>query len=247
MSYSQPPKRTALPREMLKWLQSLHLSFSPKNVRRDFSNGYLIAEIFSWYYPEAFSMHSYDNGTSLVAKQNNWAQTERVLVKQHVSLRKEAIEGTIHCKPGAAESLLQEIHTLLTNRSIKTVQEVAPDFTDQRYQEQLPMVARATASRAIKNNLCLSEEMAEPNITTNQQKIQAIIQRHIRHRREERMQDPKRFNARLTLGEQAARLPPVATRGDPDLPTKASHTASKPLACSCYRLGCALPPQNFPE
>ncbi|KAK1803818.1 hypothetical protein P4O66_003771 [Electrophorus voltai] len=34
-------------------------------------------EIFSWYYPEAFSMHSYDNGTSLVAKQNNWAQTER--------------------------------------------------------------------------------------------------------------------------------------------------------------------------
>ncbi|XP_076877228.1 spermatogenesis-associated protein 4 [Brachyhypopomus gauderio] len=225
MAYSQPPKSTGLPREIWKWLQSLDLSFSPKNMRRDFSNGYLVAEIFSWYYPEAFTMHSYENGTSLATKQSNWSQTEKILGKQHLSLRKDFIDGTIHCKPGAAEALIQEIYTLLTNRRIRVVQQVAPEFTDQCYQEQLPMVARATASKAIKNNLRLSEELAEPNITTNQQKIQEILHRHLQQRREERTQDPKRFNVRVTLGEQAVRLPPAAAHGDPDLPTKDRHAA----------------------
>lgn len=45
---------------------------------RDFSNGYLVAEIFSWYFPRDFHMHSYDNGVSLAVKQSNWSQIERV-------------------------------------------------------------------------------------------------------------------------------------------------------------------------
>ncbi|XP_026803251.3 spermatogenesis-associated protein 4 [Pangasianodon hypophthalmus] len=211
MDYSPPKKRSGLPREVWKWLQSLELSISPKNIRRDFSNGYLVAEVFSWYFPEDFSLHSYDNGASLGTKQSNWTQIEKVLVKRRVSLMKESINGTIHCKPGAAEALVQEIYTLLTNRRIQSVQEEALDFTDQRYQEQLPMVARATASKAIKNNLRLSEELAEPNISTTQRKIQNIIHRHVELRREERSQNPQRFNVKPTLGEQAVRLPPSHT------------------------------------
>uniref|UniRef100_A0A672N1Q2 Spermatogenesis-associated protein 4-like n=1 Tax=Sinocyclocheilus grahami TaxID=75366 RepID=A0A672N1Q2_SINGR len=164
----------------------LDLSFFPKNVHRDFSNGYIVAEIFSWYFPRDFQMHSYDNGASLAAKLSNWSQIER----QNISLLKDVIDGTVHCKPGAAELLVQEIYTILTNRRIQTIQRVEQDFTDKAYQDQLPMVARATASVAIKSILSLSDVIAEPNIITNQRKVLAIIHRHIEQRKEERTQDP---------------------------------------------------------
>ncbi|XP_042626116.1 spermatogenesis-associated protein 4-like [Cyprinus carpio] len=226
MAYTQSPKKSGLPREVLKWLQSLELSFFPKNVRRDFSNGYIVAEIFSWYFPRDFHMHSYDNGASLAAKQSNWSQIERFFVKQNISLLKEVIDGTIHCKPGAAELLVQEIYTILTNRRIQTIQRVEQDFTDKAYQDQLPMVARATASVAIKSNLSLSEVIAEPNIIANQHKVLAIIHRHIEQRKEERIQDPKRFNVKATLGEQAVRLPPLlAHQSEPNLQMNTSQAA----------------------
>lgn len=73
---------------------------------------------------------------------------------------------------------------------IQTIQRVEQGFTDKAYQDQLPMVARATASVAIKSNLSLSEVIAEPNIIANQHKVLVIIHRHIEQRKEERKQDP---------------------------------------------------------
>ncbi|XP_062855950.1 spermatogenesis-associated protein 4 [Trichomycterus rosablanca] len=213
MAYSHPEKRSGLPRQLWKWLQSLELSFSPKNIRRDFANGYVVAEIFSCYYPEDFSLHSYENGASLATKQGNWSQIEKVMLKRSLSLDKEAINGTMHCKPGAAEALVLKIYTMLTNRRIKSAHEEALDFTDQNYQKQLPMVARATASTAIKNNLFLSEELAESNIFMKQRKIYNIIHHHVDLRREERSQNPQRFDIKSTLEEKAVQLPPAHMDG----------------------------------
>uniref|UniRef100_A0A8C8S9G3 Spermatogenesis-associated protein 4 n=1 Tax=Pelusios castaneus TaxID=367368 RepID=A0A8C8S9G3_9SAUR len=203
MSYSLPPRRTGLPRAVLKWLQSLDLSFFPKNFRRDFSNGYLIAEIFSWYYPEDIHSHSYDNGASLAAKLSNWSQLGQFFSKRNLKPAQELIDGTIHCKPGAAEILVQDIYSMLTNRPIKNIQDEV-DFTDHYYQEQLPMVARSTASKAIKNNIKLTEIMIEPNINKNRQKVHAIINIHMQRRLIEREENPSEWflKASVNIGPQ---------------------------------------------
>uniref|UniRef100_A0A8D2Q2A6 Spermatogenesis associated 4 n=1 Tax=Varanus komodoensis TaxID=61221 RepID=A0A8D2Q2A6_VARKO len=156
----------------------------------DFSNGFLIAEIFSWYYPEDIQMHCFENGTSLAVKLSNWSQLGKFFAKRNLKPIRELIDGTIHCKPGAAEVFVQDIYTMLTNRRIKHSRDEEIDFTDRIYQEKLPMVARSTASRAIKTNIKLTELMVEPNIDKNRQKVNAIINMHMHRRLLDREQDP---------------------------------------------------------
>ncbi|XP_029434469.1 spermatogenesis-associated protein 4 isoform X3 [Rhinatrema bivittatum] len=135
-------------------------------------------------------MHSFRNGNSLPIKLGNWAVLERFFRKRKLNFSKEMIDGTIHCKPGAAEALLQSIYITLTSRGIQVIRDEKVDLTDTAYQKMLPMVARPTATKAVKNNIRITEIMSQQDILTNQQKIQTIIDRHLQHRHEERIEDP---------------------------------------------------------
>jgi len=218
---------SGLPREILKWMQSLDLSHPVRNTRRDFSNGYLVAEIFSWYFPQEIEMHSYDNGTSLPSRQGNWSQLQRFFQRHEFDIPKEVIEGTIHCKPNAAALLMEKIYTLLTNRKIKSSPvEEEFDFTDSSYQEQLPAHARSTASMAIKNNIASTELSTDPDRILCRQKAQAIINVHLEHRRQERVEDPRRFGIRPTLGELCPRnVPPSNYNAEESLQRHQTHEA----------------------
>ncbi|XP_044282661.1 spermatogenesis-associated protein 4-like isoform X3 [Varanus komodoensis] len=154
-------------------------------------------------------MHCFENGTSLAVKLSNWSQLGKFFAKRNLKPIRELIDGTIHCKPGAAEVFVQDIYTMLTNRRIKHSRDEEIDFTDRIYQEKLPMVARSTASRAIKTNIKLTELMVEPNIDKNRQKVNAIINMHMHRRLLDREQDPARFDIKPTLGERAVRRPSV--------------------------------------
>lgn len=194
-----------LPREVLKWLQSLDLTHPVRNTRRDFSNGYLIAEIFSWYYPQEIQMHSFDNGTSIDTKLGNWSIINRFFQQQEFNLPREEIQGTIHCKPVAASLLIQRIYTLLTNRSLALPSPEETDFSDSSYQNQLPYHARSTATQAIKNNIANSEFVTDPDSIVCGQKAQEIIHVHIKNREQQRKEDPKRFGIKPSLCERSPR------------------------------------------
>ncbi|KAJ0049739.1 hypothetical protein NL108_000598 [Boleophthalmus pectinirostris] len=111
------PVRSDLPREVLQWILNLQLSFYPRNVRRDFSNGYLVADIFSRYYPKVFLLYSYKNGAALSIKQDNWRHIQKFLQKLNINLSQDLINGTMHLEKGAAERLLTEIYGILTQQN----------------------------------------------------------------------------------------------------------------------------------
>jgi len=109
---------SSLPREVLKWLQSLDLSYSVRNVKRDFANGFLIAEIFSRYHMQDISMHTFDNGLKSTTKNDNWEQLFRFFRKHHYPISRVDFEPVMESQNGAAIALLIRIYTLLTNRTV---------------------------------------------------------------------------------------------------------------------------------
>lgn len=134
-----------LPREIIKWLQSLDLSFCVKNPKRDFSNGYLVAEILSRYYPKDISMNSFENGTRLAAKCDNWEQIYKVFKRKGLNIAKQEFDAVIHCAPGAAPAFIFHLYNVLTKRTVR-------EFQPQETGAALPAFMRDTASKRLKDH-----------------------------------------------------------------------------------------------
>ncbi len=76
---TSPSMQQGFAREVLKWLQSLDLGIPIKHPKRDFANGYLIAVIFSRYYPGELRPWSLYTGDSENLKANNWQVLEKCI------------------------------------------------------------------------------------------------------------------------------------------------------------------------
>mmetsp|Transcript_28558 Transcript_28558/g.51719 ORF Transcript_28558/g.51719 Transcript_28558/m.51719 type:complete len:848 (-) Transcript_28558:59-2602(-) len=138
-----------LPREVIKWLQSLDLSFSIKNPKRDLTNGYMVAEIFSRYYPKDVDMLTYENGLRLEAKVDNWEQLFRLFKRKGINIQKQEFDPVMHCAPGAAILFLFKVYNVLTKRTVKTMGPI-PELMSQEHEK--PAFMRETASRRLKDH-----------------------------------------------------------------------------------------------
>lgn len=156
----------------------------------------------------------------------------KFLAKKKIKLPKELIHGTIHCKIGVPEILIQEVYTLLTHREwviwnlliiqyetfnninltpktwlvniilffisrIKSIQDDLVNFTDYSYQMRLPLVPRSTASKFIKDNIRLSELLSNPNLLSNELKIDFLFLLQMLQRKLSRKLNPSKFSLEI--------------------------------------------------
>jgi len=73
----------------------LDLSYSVKNVRRAFNNGFLVAEIFNRYFPADLSMHTFSNTENYAKKKDNWKQLQLFFNRRKVPITISAIDALI--------------------------------------------------------------------------------------------------------------------------------------------------------
>eukprot|EP00397_Hematodinium_sp_SG-2012_P013160 GEMP01013354.1.p1 GENE.GEMP01013354.1~~GEMP01013354.1.p1 ORF type:complete len:761 (+),score=199.38 GEMP01013354.1:90-2372(+) len=109
-----------LQREILRWLQSLDLSFAVTNPKRDFANGFMIAEILSRYYPSLISMHTFDNGSRTASKNDNWEQLHLFFKKVSIDIDRADFEPVIQQMPETAVAIVTKLYMILTSRSVQT-------------------------------------------------------------------------------------------------------------------------------
>ena len=107
-----------LPREVLKWLQSLDLTYSIKNVRRAFNNGFLVAEIFQRYFPSELQLHSYDNAENYAKKKDNWEQLQLFFSKRKIPIQINNIDALILNQQDTTLEFIKQVYTLLTSRQL---------------------------------------------------------------------------------------------------------------------------------
>eukprot|EP00201_Polytomella_parva_P012923 CAMPEP_0175066878 /NCGR_PEP_ID=MMETSP0052_2-20121109/16768_1 /TAXON_ID=51329 ORGANISM="Polytomella parva, Strain SAG 63-3" /NCGR_SAMPLE_ID=MMETSP0052_2 /ASSEMBLY_ACC=CAM_ASM_000194 /LENGTH=204 /DNA_ID=CAMNT_0016333659 /DNA_START=39 /DNA_END=653 /DNA_ORIENTATION=- len=123
--YESPPDMPVLNRDVFKWIQSLDLSQSIRNVRRDTANGFLVAQIFSRYFPSEVQLHSYANVTSTANKRDNWIQIQKLCAKQGISLPADLVDGTLLGVHGAAVALLEHLYELFTGKKVQRVKVIS--------------------------------------------------------------------------------------------------------------------------
>ncbi|ORZ37725.1 hypothetical protein BCR44DRAFT_1429839 [Catenaria anguillulae PL171] len=118
-SSSPTAAASSLPRELLRWLASLDLTYPVKNPRRSLSNGYLVSEILYRYYPKDVPLHGMDIGTGRRARASNWGVLERLFTKLDINVPKEAISNTMDELPGAVDTVLGAIYEHVHRRNLQ--------------------------------------------------------------------------------------------------------------------------------
>jgi len=111
-------------RALYAWIDAIPLSRPKRNIARDFSDGVLLAEVVSAYFPQLVEVHNYPPANSLKQKVYNLETLNaKVLKKLGFSIPRNIVEDIVNCKPGAVESVLNTLqYKMAKYREKKSIQ-----------------------------------------------------------------------------------------------------------------------------
>lgn len=200
------PANSNLPREVLKWIQSLDLAYSVKNVRRDFSNGFLVAEIVSRYFSSEISMHSFDNGDAAMKKKDNWAQLLKLFRKlglPHLITETEA--NLVAClEDGAAVKFLSKLYEELTQRRLQIVTK-KPD------PNRVPGYAKSMALNKMRKAFDINNIGENSSQLDKDRVAEIVVTEHEQGLQADRRENPERYSVQSSskaIGQRADRGAP---------------------------------------
>lgn len=191
---------SGLPREVFKWMQSLDLSYSVRHVKRDFCNGFLVAEIFNRYYKADIAMHSFDNGASMKRRKDNWEMLQRFFLKRSIPVSQAEIDAVIHCQPHAASELVVRVYNMLTGHEAR----YEPPAEVEEYR---PAFARPTASLRIKQTLKEPSAAETDDRRAERQTAERAVEAHEQTLRVERTEERDRYTPAVHSATPIARGP----------------------------------------
>jgi hypothetical protein len=169
-------------------------------VRRDFANGFLVAEIISRYYSKDISMHSYDNGDAAKKKRDNWSQLLKVFRKVRLShiLTEDQANLIASLEDGGAVEFLSRLYEELTQRKLQT-------------QTRKPTVGRVAgyARDIAVNKIRKAYERNDITDESDEHVVarlgSEVIQDHENALREDRLNEPSRFSTNCNTNHISAR------------------------------------------
>ncbi|CAF0811447.1 unnamed protein product [Adineta ricciae] len=217
------------PREILRWLESLYLTYPVVIPRWDLANGFAYGEILHAYFCKEINMLSFINGRAVNARLLNWALIKQFLAKKKLPISIHLIDATLHGKDGAAEELLEQTYQLLTNKQAFIDPPYGRDaeYSDHPYQQNLQYFEQANTCKAIKNNTKITELITDPSYAYHAKKCEAIIEQAQADRQTIRAAHPQRFRAKRTLAERCFREPLQADLSPQDWYTKSFDSGSR--------------------
>lgn len=163
--------RLHLPREVVKWIQSLDLSYKIRSINRDLANGFCVAEILSRYpvpnIPKDSSpytlnitnyyrvnMQEFSNGSSYSERSTNWKHITNILTKYYqMPISPEIPSKIINFAPNAAFEFLLVLYKFLTKKEANVLNKIDETNKFKQYAEMelLPKYMRPTASLLIRD------------------------------------------------------------------------------------------------
>eukprot|EP01031_Cornospumella_fuschlensis_P027456 gene27456-33159_t len=138
-------------RAIYAWIDGIPLSRPKRNIARDFSDGVLLAEVVSAYFPHLVELHNYTSASSLKHKMYNLETLNaRVLKRLGYVLPRPLIEDVANCKAGAVEQVLNKLqYKMAKYRERKFTDEGSPH--GHRQEDSVPETNPSHANRQQSN------------------------------------------------------------------------------------------------